>query len=119
MMPSPSQTLGAAQERRAERALVRLGYVVAERNWRGAGGEVDRICWDQEVLVFVEIRARTRRCHGDPAETVRARKQRLLIRTAAAYLQSFPGALPPVRFDVVAVVGEDIEIFEDAFALTP
>ena len=114
-MPSPTQTLGAAQERLAERALVRLGYVVVERNWRGAGGEIDRICWDREVLVFVEIRARTGHRHGHPAETVRYRKQRLLSRAAAAYLQSFPGALPPARFDVVAVVGDDIEIYDDAF----
>jgi putative endonuclease len=118
-MPSPTQAVGAAQEMLAERALVRLGYVIAERNWRGAGGEIDRICWDREVLVFVEIRGRAHRRHGDPSETVRSRKQRLVIRTAEAYLQSLPGPLPPARFDVVGVVGSQVEIYEDAFEARP
>ena len=117
-VPSPTQRLGAHQEAVAERALSRAGYQIAERNWRGAGGEIDRIAWDGETLVFVEIRARTRDRGGDPAATVGPAKQRHVIRAAAAYLMAL-SPLPPVRFDVVAIVGDRVEIIPDAFEVEP
>jgi putative endonuclease len=120
-VPSPSQTFGYAQEEVAEDHLIRAGYRVVERNWRGAGAEVDRIAWDDGVLCFVEVRARSRRDFGRPEETVGRTKQRHLIRAALAYLTTFPPSRPPmVRFDVVSVQptpdGEwAVRLFKNAF----
>jgi len=118
-MPSPSQIIGAAQEAHAERALVAAGYRIIARNWRGSGGEIDRIAWDGEVLVFVEIRARSTSAHGEPSETVRFPKRRRLIRAAIAYLARLPEPrLPTCRFDVVSIVGHEaprVQIIPDAF----
>lgn len=109
-MPSPSQTWGYAQEARAERRLTSAGYRIVERNWRGGGAEVDRIAWDEDVLCFVEVRARRRTDCGRPEETVGRSKQRHLVRAAMAYLMGFPpGAQPMVRFDVVSVVEREHE----------
>ncbi|MEQ9503648.1 MAG: YraN family protein [Deltaproteobacteria bacterium] len=123
-MPSPSQRWGADREADAERALRRAGYRIVERNWRGAGAEIDRIAWHREVLCIVEIRARENDACGTPAETIGRSKQRHLIRGAMAYLaQRFaPGTEPVVRFDVVSIVDRrrgptDIEIIEDAFVV--
>lgn len=119
-MPSPTQRLGAQEEARAERALCRAGYVIEHRNWRGGGGEIDRIAWDEQTLVFVEVRARRAGSHGDPAETVGRGKQRHLIRAAATYLMRFGDRdMPTVRFDVVSVVTDRITIIRDAFEVEP
>ena len=121
-MPSPTQRYGYAQEERAERHLVGLGYVIVERNWSGGGAEVDRIAWDGDVLCFVEVRARRRSDFGRPEQTVGKAKQRHLVRAAMAYLCRFPSNKPPmVRFDVVSVSdprGEEeatVVVFENAF----
>lgn len=95
--------------------MLRAGYLIVERNWRGARAEIDRIAYDGDVLVFVEIRARARDSHGDPAETVGPRKQKILSRGAAAYLCRIKGALPAARFDVVAVLDDQVRIIKDAF----
>lgn len=118
-MPSPSQAQGALQEAVAERVLARAGYEIVDRNWRGGGGEIDRVAWDGEILCFVEVRARSRLDFGLPAETVDRRKQRKLIRAACAYLMRFD-AWPMVRFDVVSVVigqdrDSDVELVKNAF----
>ena len=120
-MPSPTQTFGYAQEEVAEAHLIRAGYQVVERNWRGAGAEVDRIAWDGDVLCFVEVRARRRADYGRPEETVGRAKQRHLVRAAMQYLTAFPPSAPPmVRFDVVSVLETpdgawEVRLFPNAF----
>lgn len=103
-MPSPTQRLGAAQEALAERELVRRGYRIVERNWRGGGGELDRIAWCGEVLCFVEVRARSTDAFGTPAETVGREKQRRLIRAASSYLARLGSRAVVARFDVVSII---------------
>ena len=115
-MPSLTQKRGALKEREAEAFLVALGYDMIERNWRGGGGEIDRIAWDGDVLVFIEVRSRHRIQHGRPIDTIGLRKQRHLIRAASVYLQSLPSARTPrIRFDVVSVTHEGIQVTKDAF----
>ncbi len=120
-MPSPTQEWGYAQESLAETMLIRRGYVIIERNWRGAGAEVDRIAWLDELLCFVEVRARRRADWGRPEVTVGKAKQRHLVRAATAYLTRFSSlAMPMVRFDVVSVLQDDqgelqVTLFENAF----
>lgn len=119
-MPSPSQRLGARLEAVAEHRLVELGYEILERNWRGGGGELDRIARDGDVLVFVEIRARRTDAHGEPWETVGREKQRRLARAALAYLARPEVGRSDVRFDLVSVVTEPglaprIDVHRDAF----
>lgn len=121
-MPSPSQVQGAAEEAFAEDALRARGYVVIERNWRGGGGEVDRIAWQDGLLCFIEIRSRSGTAGGSPEESVGVRKRRRIVRAARAYLLQFPPENPPmVRFDVVGIVHQnDLEpasmtLIPDAF----
>ena len=102
--------------------LYRLkGYRIVARNWRGGGGEIDRIAWDGAVLCFVEVRARRVATFGTPADTVDGRKQRKIVRAAVAYMTRFPSrATPSVRFDVVGILGTtgppcSVTIFRNAF----
>ncbi|MBI4816090.1 MAG: YraN family protein [Deltaproteobacteria bacterium] len=113
-----TKNVGDLAEEAAEAALIRQGYEVIERNWRGGGAEVDRVAWHEGILVFLEIRSRADETSGDPAETVRWGKQRRVVRAAVAYLAEWQGRLPDVRFDVVSVVRgrrTKVLVFRDAF----
>lgn len=91
------------------------------RNYRVArgpsarGGEVDLILRERDgTLVFVEVRARERDAHGGAAASVSPAKQRKVIFAAECFLRTLP-ALPPCRFDVVAIDGDRIEWLRGAF----
>lgn len=100
--------------RQGERAAARLlsrekGYRVVARNWRSPDDrrdEIDLVCLDGEILVFVEVKTRFRgaRVRGHLA-AMRGRKRRALRRAAFAYLRALGAAGRPraVRFDVVEV----------------
>ncbi|HZN54202.1 MAG TPA: YraN family protein [Candidatus Polarisedimenticolaceae bacterium] len=99
----PRHALGAEGEAVAERWLRGAGLVVVARRFRTRGGEIDLIVRDGGVLVFVEVKLRSREDFGRPAEAVTAVKQRRLARAAALYLTTSGGSDGPCRFDVVEV----------------
>lgn len=108
-------------EDRALAYLQQRGMRLLERNYRLArgpsrrAGEVDLILRDRDgTLVFVEVRARRNASHGGAAASVTHAKQRKLIYAAQHYLLRWP-SLPPCRFDVVAVDGNEIEWLPAAF----
>lgn len=99
--------LGAWGETEAARFLELLGYVVVERNVRTRYGELDIVARDGAVLVFVEVRTKSKTTHGHPFETIDYRKQKKLIGMARWYLHARNiGDTVDCRFDAVAVVGE-------------
>lgn len=98
------------------------GLRLVERNYRVArgpsarGAEVDLIMEEPKdgTLVFVEVRMRADRGHGGAASSVSGSKQRRCILGARHFLMSLP-RLPPCRFDVVAIDGDQIEWLPAAF----
>ncbi|NEX18860.1 YraN family protein [Thiorhodococcus mannitoliphagus] len=109
--------IGRDKERLAEKFLVSQGLKLQARNHRCRFGEIDLVMFDGDTLVFIEVRYRRNERFGTAAETVDARKQQRLIKTARHYLQRTPTMLP-CRFDVVAINGEDhINWIRHAFAL--
>jgi putative endonuclease len=110
-----SRALGAAAEARAARFLQDKGYRIVARNWTCRGGELDLVCEHQDTLIFVEVRARADERHGTPVETVGDVKRRRLIHAARLYLARASDAERACRFDVIALVGDTIEHYEDAF----
>ena len=82
------------------------GLKLRTANYRCRLGEIDLVMEEGEILVFVEVRYRSRPDFGQAFETVGARKRARLLSTAARYLQNNPGAAGrPCRFDVVSVSG--------------
>ncbi len=78
--------------------------------------EIDIIAKDKGCLVFVEVKYRRDGRKGDPAEAVDAGKQSRIRRAACQYLYEHPQFQPfPCRFDVVAILGEEIRVISDAF----
>lgn len=87
---------------------------VVTRNLRLPGGEVDIVCREGETIVFIEVKARSGRRFGSAVSAVDARKRRTLRRLAADWVQIVaPNA--PVRFDVVAVEGDRMTLYRNAF----
>lgn len=113
-MPSPNARKGAQGEDRAAAFLAGEGYQIVSRNVRLPGGEVDIICREGQTIVFVEVKARWSHAFGSPISAVDAKKRRTLRRLAADYVQIVaPNAL--VRFDVVAMDGERMTLYRNAF----
>ena len=110
-----SRRVGQHYESIAESLLVGLGYQLIERNYTCRGGEIDLICTDGEVLVFVEVRGRGSVERGYPEETVGWAKQQRIIRAAFAYLIRKRLGEPPCRFDVVGIDSSGARLYRDAF----
>jgi putative endonuclease len=89
------------------------------RNWRCRDGEIDLVVRRDGVLAFCEVKARSGTGFGLPAEAVTPAKQARIRRLAARWLgEQGPrlGRRPGViRFDVAAVLGDELEVFEEAF----
>jgi putative endonuclease len=104
----PRQALGRAGEDAAAKHLRRVGLSVVERNVRLGRGEIDLVCRDGEVVVFVEVKCRQARWGDTPAAAVSWHKQRQLTRLAQHYLKWRGLTAARCRFDVVAVtIGDD------------
>jgi putative endonuclease len=101
------RTLGQEAEEAAARFLERAGLRVMERNVRFAHGEIDLVCRDDGVVVFVEVKCRHARWGDAPAEAVSWHKQRRLTRLAQHYLKWRRLHQVRCRFDVVAVTVHD------------
>ncbi|HSY52857.1 MAG TPA: YraN family protein [Opitutaceae bacterium] len=99
---------GAAGERAASDFLQReRGFAIIARNWRSPRDrrdEIDLVCRDGEVLVFVEVKTRAAHALVQGYEAITMRKKKVLRRACTAYLRAL-GALQPrtFRFDVVEV----------------
>lgn len=85
--------------------LLRHGYEIIKRNFTVRGGEIDIIAEKADIIAFVEVKTRTIGSMTSAEEAVDLRKQRLIIRTAKAYLQNVAQPLQ-CRFDVATVETE-------------
>lgn len=98
--------LGVAAEQAAADYLTRQGLRIVARNWRCRRGEIDLICRDGAVLVFVEVRQRRSSGFASAAESIDGRKQAKLVAAAQLYLVKL-GATPACRFDAVLFDGDN------------
>jgi len=105
---------GDESEEKACDFLKQEGYRVVARNWRVRAGELDIIARDGDVLVFVEVKARSRDDFGGPEAAVDYAKQRRLIAAARSFLEATHCELP-MRFDVVAIRPGSLRLYQDAF----
>ena len=107
---------GSAYEQTAAAFLTGEGYRILEKNYRCRAGEIDLIAKNDGYLVFVEVKYRRDDRKGEPQEAVTPLKQQRIMRTAQYYMveQNRPEDTP-CRFDVIAVFGEEIRHFVNAF----
>ena len=113
------RTLGAEGERLAAAWYEANDYEVLDRNWRRREGEVDLIVRKARTVVFCEVKTRSSDRFGTGAESVLPAKQRRIKRLAARWLSELTPASGrarvEVRFDVVSITGDRVEVIENAF----
>jgi putative endonuclease len=106
---------GQHGEELAAQWYVRRGYKIVNRNWRCGLGEIDLIVRRGRTLVVCEVKARSSGAFGVPALAVVAAKQQRLRRLAAVWLSEHRVGRVDVRFDVAAVTGDIVDVYENAF----
>ena len=99
-MAGARSVAGAQAETLAAEFLAARGLAIVERNFRCRRGELDLIARDGEMLVFVEVRLRTRRDFGGAAASITAAKRARIAAAAEFYLAGMSRP-PPCRFDAV------------------
>jgi putative endonuclease len=105
---------GREGEDRAAHFLTQRGYRIVQRNVRLPGGEIDLICLDGAVLVFVEVKFRNATTFGRALDAIDRRKRLTLRRLAADYAQ-IVAPKARLRFDVVALDGPKTTLHRGAF----
>lgn len=111
---------GAYYENLVAEYLKTQGYEILEKNYRCRIGEIDLIAKEGETLVFVEVKYRRNDKMGDPKEAVNRKKQKKISMIASYYLMRECSRMDiSCRFDVAAVLGEQIEVVKNAFEYLP
>ena len=114
-----SHEVGKKGELLAQEHLKEIGYEIIAVNYRCSFGEIDIIAFQDDYLVFIEVKTRSSNNYGLPYESVSYAKQEKIRKVAAYYLQSNNLFQRDCRFDVVSIekngVGYKYEIIRDAF----
>ena len=112
------QEIGDKGEQTAANYLISKGFKIAERNYRAKRAEIDIICKEENVLVFVEVKTRTSTKFGNPEEFVNVAKFAKIVEGAEAYMieNNWEGE---IRFDIISILFQkgnvEIKHFKDAF----
>ena len=107
--------IGTEYEQKACEYLMQQGYEIVERNFYCRAGEIDIVAKHQEYLVFVEVKYRKDSSKGYPLEAVSTQKQRTISKSALYYIKHHKLQDMSVRFDVVGILGEQVQLIQNAF----
>jgi putative endonuclease len=113
------QFLGQTGEDLACKELEHRGYAILARRYRSRFGEIDIVAKCEDVIVFVEVKARAGDDFGGGAAAVTPWKQRRIAQMAVDYLSRNNLHDRACRFDVVTVDmkddGPEIVVYAHAF----
>ncbi len=114
---SKKAELGVKGELLAAEYLVSNEYVIEKKNYRYKHAEIDIIAKKDQLLVFVEVKTRTKIDFGFPEDFVDQKKAAKVGEGAEQYVfeNNWNG---DIRFDIISViVGDRVEVkhFKDAF----
>ena len=108
---------GADKEQLACEYLKMRGMRIVEQNFRCRMGEIDIVGYHNGYLVFVEVKYRSNTLCGTAFEAVDYRKQCQICKVADYYRMIHRKSNNTcVRYDVVAIQGEDISWMQNAFS---
>lgn len=106
--------LGQQGEDLTARMLEKKGFVIEHRNYRKRYGEIDLIASKKELLVFVEVKRRTR-AYFHLEQLITPRKQRKIIMVAKEYIARYNQTEKVCRFDVALIDGNQLTYLPNAF----
>lgn len=111
------RSVGNEGESRACDFLLKNGIIIKDRNFHfHRMGEIDIIGFDGKYLVFFEVKMRAGDSMAGAAYAVNFTKQKQISKVALGYLTSKGFPLDtPMRFDVIAIDGDEINWIKNAF----
>ncbi len=121
-MGRESYQLGQSGEDLAASYLTKQGYRIVERNFRSHHGEIDIIAYDQQFLVFVEVKNYSCRSFGAPLSAITKSKREGIIHAAKVYLFRRKISGVNCRFDVLVIFRRKqdlaiVDLYKNAFTL--
>ncbi len=106
---------GFKGEEIVQQFLLERGYRILERNFRFHHREVDIIASKEDILVFVEVKARSDDDFGRGFEAISDVKKRNIISVARYYTQKNRLYDYNVRFDVASLDRGTLQYYENAY----
>ncbi len=97
---------GKLAEDAAADFLQRENYKIIARNYRYLKAEIDIIARDDNMIIIVEVKARSTNVFMNPEEAINKKKIKLLIAAADHFVEDLKENLE-VRFDIVSVLLDD------------
>ena len=114
-MAQNRRSQGNDYERLAGKYLETQGYQILRYNFYTRAGEIDMIARKDGYLVFLEVKYRKDASSGYPLEAISIQKQKTICKCALYYMKKKGLQELPVRFDVVGILGEQIQLVQNAF----
>lgn len=94
---------GKKSEILAEKYLLKKDYKIHFKNKRVGRYEVDLVCQDKDVIVFVEVKSLASNRIKNPYDAVTQSKQMRIIKVADTILkEQFP--VNEARFDIISII---------------
>ena len=110
-----NKIIGNKGELIAQNYVKKQKYVILEENFTCKFGEIDIIAKDKDVIIFIEVKARTSEMFGRPCEAVTPYKQNKIRTVAKYYLMLKKLYENSCRFDVIEVLDGEINHIKNAF----
>ncbi len=109
---SDRKSIGKTGELYAQNFLKKLGYTIIASNYFTPFGELDIIAVKDNTLIFVEVKTRSSKMFGTPADAVTAKKL-VHIQKSGEYFALNNRSLPKKqRIDVVSLMYFNNQITE-------
>lgn len=102
-MFNAKKDLGDFGENLTVKYLKKNGYKIVSQNYHSRYGEIDIIAVKNDILAFVEVKARAQNSLFKPREAVDYYKQNKIIKTAQLFMMAYNSNIQP-RFDVAEIV---------------
>ena len=106
--------IGEDGEKQALDYLTGKGYEVLEQNYRFKRAEIDLICLFRNTLIFIEVKKRKNNDYGYPEEFVSAAQKKLIMDASDHYIHAINWQRN-IRYDIIAITGDQLVHLEDAF----
>jgi putative endonuclease len=116
--PHEQKSLGKHAEILAAQHLITQGYQILVHNYRYRKAEIDLIAQKEQLLCFIEVKARTSLQFGYPETFVKSYQRNLIKRAAENYIYTHHWNYA-IRFDIISILQKrnvvELTHFEDAF----
>lgn len=100
------QHYGHWGEEKAVSFLESGGFRIVERNWHFGRIEIDIIAEKDDILIFIEVKARKNADYGFPEESVNYSKQEKILEAAEEYIE-LHNVEKETRFDIISITGTE------------